>query len=128
MHEWKESVIVPTYKKGGKTDCSNYRGISLLPTVYKMLSNILVSRLTPYAEEIIGNHQYGFQLNRSNTVHIFCVCQILQKKRENNEAVKREFLHNIIIEFGTPTKLVRPIKMRLNETYSRVQVGKHLSD
>jgi hypothetical protein len=29
----------------------NYRGISLLPTTYKMLFNILLSRLTPYAEE-----------------------------------------------------------------------------
>ena len=39
--EWKESIIVPVHKKGDKTDCSNYRGISLLPTSYKILSNIL---------------------------------------------------------------------------------------
>jgi hypothetical protein len=37
-------------------------------------------------------------------------------------------LYNIIIEFGIPMKLIRLIKMRLNETFSRVQVGKHLSD
>jgi hypothetical protein len=54
--EWKESIIVPIYKKGDKTDCSNYRGISLLSTTNKILSSILLSRLTPYAEEIIGDH------------------------------------------------------------------------
>jgi len=58
--ECKKSIIVPIYKKGNKTNCSNYRGISILPTTYKILSNILLSRLNPYAEEIIGNHQCGF--------------------------------------------------------------------
>jgi hypothetical protein len=36
-------------------------------------------------------------------------------------------LYNILIEFGIPMKLVRLIKMCLNETYSRVRVGKQLS-
>jgi hypothetical protein len=49
-HQWKESTVIPIYKKGDKTDCSNYRGISLLSTSYKMLSNILLSRLIPYAD------------------------------------------------------------------------------
>ena len=58
--EWKESIIVPIYKKSYKRDCSNYRGISLLLTTYKILSNILLSRLAPYAEEITGDHECGF--------------------------------------------------------------------
>ena len=58
--EWKELIIIPIYKKGDKTGCSNYRGIITLATTYKILSNILLSRLTPYAEEIIGDHQWGF--------------------------------------------------------------------
>jgi hypothetical protein len=46
--------VVPVHKKGAKTDCSNYQGISLLSTSYKILSDILLSRLTSYANEIIG--------------------------------------------------------------------------
>jgi len=78
----EESIVVPIYKKGDKTDCSNYRGISLLPTTYKILSDILLSRLTPYAEEIIGDHQCGFRRNKSATDNIFCIREIRKKKWE----------------------------------------------
>jgi hypothetical protein len=57
--EWK-SIIVPIYKKADKTDCSNYTGLSLLSTTYKILTNILLSWLTQYAEEIIWDYQCGF--------------------------------------------------------------------
>jgi len=40
LEEWEESFSVPIYKKGDKTDCSNYIGMSLLLTTYKILSNI----------------------------------------------------------------------------------------
>jgi hypothetical protein len=33
---------------------------AVLPTMYKILSNILLSRLTPYIEDITGDHQCGF--------------------------------------------------------------------
>ena len=113
-----------------------------MPTTYKVLSNILLSRLIPYAEEFIGDHQCGFRRNSTTTDHIFCIRQILEKKWEHNEAVhqlfidfkkaynsvRREALYNILIEFGIPKKLVRLIKMCLTEMYSRVQVGKNLSE
>ena len=78
--EWKELIIVPIQKKGDKTGCNNYRGTSLLPTTYKMISNILLSRLIPYAKEISGDHQCGFRRNRSTIDHIFCIHEILRKK------------------------------------------------
>ena len=37
-------------------------------------------------------------------------------------------MNNILTEIGIPMKLVRLIKMCLTETYSRVRVGKNLSD
>jgi hypothetical protein len=46
--EWKVSITVPICKKGDKTDCCNYSGISLLSSTHKILSNILLSKLTPY--------------------------------------------------------------------------------
>jgi len=117
------------------------RGISLLPITYRILSNILLSRITPYAEEIVGDRECGFQRNRPTTHHIFCIHQILEKNWDYNKAVhqlfvdikkaydsvKRQVLHNIPIQFGIPMKLVKLIKMCLTETYSRVQVGKNLS-
>jgi len=74
------------------------------------------------------------------TAHVFCSCQILKKKWEYSEevnqlfidfkkpydSVRREVLYNILIEFGIPMKLLRLIKMCLNETCSRVRVGKNV--
>jgi len=140
--EWKDSIIVPIQKKVDKTDCSNYSGISLLSTTYKILSNILLSRLIPYAKEIIGDHQCSFRRNRSTIDHIFCIRQILEKKWKYNEevhqlfidfkkaydSVSREVLYKILVEFGIPRKLVRLIKLSLTETCNRVRVGKNVSD
>jgi sorting nexin-29 len=137
-HQWKESIVVSTHKKGDKTNCGNYRGISLLSTSYKILSNIF-ARLTPYGDEVIGYHQRGFWRNRSTTDRIFYIRQILEKKWEYNgtahqlfigfrkayDSFRREVLYNIVIQFGIPRKLVRLVKMCLNETYSTVLIGRY---
>jgi hypothetical protein len=129
-HQRKGSTAVPIHKKGDKTDCSNYRGISLLSTEYKIFI-ILLTRLTPNADEITGNHQCGFWQNRSMTDHISYIWLILEKKWKYNgtvhqlfidfqkvyDSVRREVLYNILIQFGTPRKLVGLIKMR-NPQYS----------
>jgi hypothetical protein len=57
MHDqWMEFIIVPIDKKGDKTEYNNYHGISLLITLYKIFSNILLSRLSPHINEITGDH------------------------------------------------------------------------
>jgi hypothetical protein len=89
--EWKKLIIVPIYRKGDKTACNSYRGISLLPTTYKILSNILLSRLTPYAEEVTVDHQCGFRHNRSTTDHSFSIHQILERNWE--------VVHQLFIDF-----------------------------
>jgi len=92
--------------------------------MYRILSNILLSRLTPWAEEVVGDHHCGFQHNRSTTDNIFCIPQIREKKSDYKEAmhhlfidfkkaydsVRREVLYNILIEFDITVLLVRLIK------------------
>jgi hypothetical protein len=76
--QWEESIIIPIHKKGDKMDCNNYQVISLLSTAYKILSNILLARLTPYVNEVIGDHKCGFHCNRSTTDQIFYIQQTLE--------------------------------------------------
>jgi hypothetical protein len=44
------------------------------------------------------------------------------------DSIRGEALYNILIDFGIHKKLIRLIKMCLTETYSRVRVGKNLSE
>jgi hypothetical protein len=78
--QWKQSIIIPIHKNGDKTDCNNYRGVSLLSTAYRILSKILLAWLTPYVNEVTGDHQWGFRHNKSTTNQIFYIRQILEKK------------------------------------------------
>jgi hypothetical protein len=55
------------------------------------------------------------------------VHQLLIDFKKAYDSVKR-VPYNILLEFGTPKKLVRLIKICLNENYSKVQVDKLLSD
>jgi hypothetical protein len=56
--------------KDDKTDCTNYGGISLLSTSYKILSSILLPSLNPYVHEIIEDNHCEFRRNRSTTDQI----------------------------------------------------------
>jgi hypothetical protein len=60
-------------------------------------------------------------LEFNETVH-----QLFVEFKKAYDSVRRELLYNILIEFGIRMKLVRLIKMCLNETYSKVGLGKHL--
>ena len=47
----KTSKIIPIYKKGSKVECSNYRPISLLSNIDKILERLIYNRLYNFLEE-----------------------------------------------------------------------------
>ena len=48
--------------------------------------------LMPHAQEIIGDHWYGFRSNRLSTDNILCIGQILKTKWEHSEIVHQVFI------------------------------------
>jgi len=89
----KESIIVPICKRGDKTHYSNYSGISLLPTTYKILSNILLSRLTPCAEDFIAIINVDFEATGQLLNMYSAFVKYMRKKWEYNEAVHQLFIY-----------------------------------
>ena len=120
----RSQSLLPVYEKGDKTYCtSNYRFISILPTAYKILSSILLSRLTPCAQEIIGDRQYGFQCNRSTTEHVFYICQTLEKKWEFIGAVHQLFIDfkRALIQLGINSCIIFSLSLVSYETGKTTQ-------
>jgi len=73
-----EQVNNMSNKEEERSECSNYRGISLLNTAYKILATALNNRLKTYAAGLLSQEQNGFRRNRSTTDNIFIMGQILE--------------------------------------------------
>jgi hypothetical protein len=68
-----------------------------------------------------------FFLRSSDTGKKWTVYQLFIALNKSYDSIRSKELYNILIEFGVSMKLVRPIKMRLNETCSKVPICKHWS-
>lgn len=80
--DWGRAIVCPIYKKGDKTQCNNYRGISLLSHVGKIYERILETRLRTQIENKLGEWQCGFRPNRSTTDLVFTLKIIMEKSWE----------------------------------------------
>ena len=89
----RDAIIVSLYKnKGVKSDCSNYRGITLLSIAGKVLARLMLNRLiSTIAEENTPESQCGFRANRGTTDMVFVLRQIQEKCREQNMGPFRSF-------------------------------------
>ena len=60
---WKYPHVIPAFKGGDSEDISNYRPISLLPVISKVLEKIISSQLTTYLEanKLLSKSQHGFR-------------------------------------------------------------------
>ena len=107
----------------------------------KLLSYIILERITPYAENIIGDYQGGFRPNRSVTDQVFTLRMILFKYYETSKSVHQVFLDfrqaydsinrkSLWFAFeslGIPKKLVQLCRMTVTQSQCCVKVENKLS-
>ena len=104
--EWLNGALCSLHKKVDKLCCSNYRGICLLNTAYRVFARLLYARLEPYAEDCTGDYQAGFRADRSTSDQIFAIRQILEKTREFNIVT-----HHFFIDFKAAYDTINRMEM-----------------
>ena len=78
--DWVDGIMLPLYKgKGSKTNCGDYRGISLLEAVGKVFSKVLSNRLIKWiCPNVIPESQCGFRTGRGTMDMIFSARQFMK--------------------------------------------------
>ncbi|XP_076069194.1 uncharacterized protein LOC143041241 [Oratosquilla oratoria] len=82
-----DAVIVALHKNGDKKNYHEFRGLSLLTTIYKIIVRVIYKRLLPYTEPMLGEYQAGFRSNRSTSEHIFTLRQVFRQVVRDDSGV-----------------------------------------
>ncbi len=78
--DWKKAIIVPLYKgRGSRSECSSYRGISLLSVPENVYGRILTERLMEVTEGKVSEEQGGFRKGRGCVDQIFVMKMLVEE-------------------------------------------------
>lgn len=123
--DMRDAKIITLYKnKGERSDCNNYRGISLLSIVGKAFARVVLNRLQLLAERVYPEAQCGFRTARSTIDMVFSLRQLQEKCREQRQPlylafvdltkafdlVSRVGLFALLQRIGCPPKLLSMIE------------------
>lgn len=130
MIKHTKKVIINIHKQGDKIKCSNYKGISLLCSGYKIYASIVKKKLQPIAERILHEEQCDFRTGRSTIDAVFTIKKIIERRREYNlplfllfldyektyDRIHRSKLWEIFSGYRLPINLINAIKSLYDNT------------
>lgn len=90
--DWYNSEVVLLFKKGDTADIENYRPISLLSHLYKLLTKIITNRLTEKLDFYQPVEQAGFRKGFGTMDHIQALRSLIEKGNEYNIPIHLAFI------------------------------------
>jgi hypothetical protein len=140
----KLAEVHPVYKSGNRDCVNNYRPISILPTLSKILEKIMNSRLIHYLEyyKLLSHSQFGFRTKRSTNDAVQFLTNYIVTNLDNNDKVIVIFLDlakafdtvpaplllSKIEKLGVRDKQLELFTDYLSDRYQRVKIGEYYSD
>lgn len=140
----KISKITPVHKGGDAKDFNNYRPISILPIIDKIMTKLINNQLLEYLKvyKVINKRQYGFVMESNPPTALFDAVSTLQKHQDNHETsvtifidlqkafdtVKREILLTKLWVAGVRGKEYRWFKSYLSERKQYIEIDGIASD
>ena len=138
--DFRKTFIQPLYKKGDKSECGNYLGISLVFVGKKLLSNMILFRLRDAVDKVLREEQCGFRKGRGCVDQIFTLRLIIEKGLSCSPLVlslidyeqafdpvdKRTFA-KVLFLYGIPDKYIKLINAMYENNTAAVTVGNEVS-
>lgn len=90
----KQSIVTPVYKSGERVDANNYRPISVISAISKVVEKLINKRLISYLNKfnILSENQFGFRQNRSTEDAILTLTDLITNKLDSGKKCMAVFL------------------------------------
>jgi len=143
---WKEGMVVPIVKKGEGERMEDYRGVTIMATLYKVYAAVLTERLRKEIEEkeIVPHNQVGFRKGMGIMDNVYVINHVVNRNIERGRdgvialfscgpkgdigSVDRRVLVEVMRERGIRRGLIERMKEVLRETKSMVRVGREVGE
>ena len=143
-HEWKHARVTPLFKKGVSTDMDNYRPISVLPVVSKLLERAVHHQLYSFCNEhkLLTPFQCGFRSNHSTEFAAVAFSDFVRRGMDQGlltgavfidlrkafDSVDHDLLLNKLESYGLKNTELNWFKSYLSDRKQVVRIGKETFD